>query len=293
MRLANLNGRATLVLDEGTIDVEKASGGRFSSETDTIVGELDYVRAWLDEAKPDVIDFATPEHVMRDPGLGPVINQPGQVFAVGLNYRTHAAEMGLALPTKPMVFTKFSSSLAGANANFPIVSAKTDWESELVVVIAKRGRHVPIDDALTYVAGYCVGQDLSDRELQMLGSPAQFSLAKSYENFSPFGPWLTTTDVITNPNILSISCEVNGVQYQNSNTSDMVFSVAQLVSYLSSIVEIRPGDIMYTGSPSGVGQGHKPPLFLVVGDVVDTTIEGLGSLHNVAVEPGFQESSRP
>lgn len=283
MKLANLHGRATLVVDQGTIDVEKASEGRFSADTGVLVGQLEQVRSWFDEQHPDVTESTTLERVMRDPGLGPVIAQPGQVFAIGLNYRTHAKEMALTLPTKPMVFTKFPSSVAGANASFSIVSAKTDWESELVVVFAKRGRHLALDEALTYVAGYCVGQDLSDRELQLLGSPAQFSLGKSYENFAPFGPWLTTIDEIPDPNKLAISCEVNGVRYQDSNTSDMVFSVAQLVSYLSSVVEIRPGDIMYTGSPHGVGQGQKPPRFLQAGDVLETTIEGLGSLRNVGV----------
>jgi 2-keto-4-pentenoate hydratase/2-oxohepta-3-ene-1,7-dioic acid hydratase in catechol pathway len=283
VKLANLHGRATLVVDQGTIDVEKASEGRFSADTGVLVGQLEQVRSWFDEQHPDVTESTTLERVMRDPGLGPVIAQPGQVFAIGLNYRTHAKEMALTLPTKPMVFTKFPSSVAGANASFSIVSAKTDWESELVVVFAKRGRHLALDEALTYVAGYCVGQDLSDRELQLLGSPAQFSLGKSYENFAPFGPWLTTIDEIPDPNKLAISCEVNGVRYQDSNTSDMVFSVAQLVSYLSSVVEIRPGDIMYTGSPHGVGQGQKPPRFLQAGDVLETTIEGLGSLRNVGV----------
>lgn len=283
MKLANLHGRATLVVDQGTIDVEKASEGRFSSDTGVLVGQLEQVRSWFDEQHPDVTESTTLERVMRDSGLGPVIAQPGQVFAIGLNYRTHAKEMALTLPTKPMVFTKFPSSVAGANASFSIVSAKTDWESELVVVFAKRGRHLALDESLTYVAGYCVGQDLSDRELQLLGSPAQFSLGKSYENFAPFGPWLTTIDEIPDPNKLAISCEVNGVRYQDSNTSDMVFSVAQLVSYLSSVVEIRPGDIMYTGSPHGVGQGQKPPRFLQAGDVLETTIEGLGSLRNVGV----------
>jgi 2-keto-4-pentenoate hydratase/2-oxohepta-3-ene-1,7-dioic acid hydratase in catechol pathway len=189
--------------------------------------------------------------------------------------------MGLTLPTKPMVFTKFSSSVAGANASFPIPSARTDWESELVVVIGKRGRNVKVENALEYVAGYCVGQDLSDRELQLLGSPAQFSLGKSYENFSPLGPWLTSRDEILDPNALEITCEVNGVLYQDSNTSDMVFSVNELVSYLSGICELRPGDVMFTGSPHGVGQGQHPPVFLQPGDVIVTAIEGLGSIRNV------------
>ena len=283
MKLANLRGRATLVVDEGIIDVEKASNGRFSSRTDTLVGDLEEVSAWFESAKPALSESISSAHVMRDPDLGPVISQPGQVFAIGLNYRTHALEMGLTLPTKPMVFTKFPSSVAGANATFPIVSPKTDWESELVVVFGKRGRHVTETDALRFVAGYCVGQDLSDRELQLLGSPAQFSLGKSYENFTPFGPWLTSADEVEDPNNLEISCEVNGERQQNSNTSDMVFSVAELISYLSSVVEVRPGDIMFTGSPHGVGQGQTPPRFLTAGDVLETTIEGLGALRNVAV----------
>ena len=283
MKLANLRGRATLVVDEGIIDVEKASNGRFSSRTDTLVGDLEELSAWFESAKPALSESISSAHVMRDPDLGPVISQPGQVFAIGLNYRTHALEMGLTLPTKPMVFTKFPSSVAGANATFPIVSPKTDWESELVVVFGKRGRHVTETDALRFVAGYCVGQDLSDRELQLLGSPAQFSLGKSYENFTPFGPWLTSADEVEDPNNLEISCEVNGERQQNSNTSDMVFSVAELISYLSSVVEVRPGDIMFTGSPHGVGQGQTPPRFLTAGDVLETTIEGLGALRNVAV----------
>jgi 2-keto-4-pentenoate hydratase/2-oxohepta-3-ene-1,7-dioic acid hydratase in catechol pathway len=283
MKLANLRGRATLVVDEGIIDVEKASNGRFSSRTDTLVGDLEELSAWFESAKPALSESISSAHVMRDPDLGPVISQPGQVFAIGLNYRTHALEMGLTLPTKPMVFTKFPSSVAGANATFPIVSPKTDWESELVVVFGKRGRHVTETDALRFVAGYCVGQDLSDRELQLLGSPAQFSLGKSYENFTPFGPWLTSADEVEDPNKLAIACEVNGERQQNSNTSDMVFSVAELISYLSSVVEIRPGDIMFTGSPHGVGQGQSPPRFLTAGDVLETTIEGLGALRNVAV----------
>jgi 2-keto-4-pentenoate hydratase/2-oxohepta-3-ene-1,7-dioic acid hydratase in catechol pathway len=211
MRLANLNGRATLVTDEGLIDVEKASQGRFTSNTDELVAQLEELASWVDETSPEVTDLTTPAVLARDPGLGPVISQPRQVFAIGLNDRTHAHEMGLSNPTKPVVFTKFSSSVAGADATFLIPSPMTDWEYELVVVIGKRGRNVDVDEALGYVAGYCVGQDLSDRALQMLGTPAQFSLGKSYENFAPIGPWLTTTDEITDPNALEITCSVNGM----------------------------------------------------------------------------------
>lgn len=282
MRLANLGGRATIVTEEGVIDVEKASSGLFSCDLDVLVGQLDEVNAWFSSTTPGVTDEVTPAELERDGALGPVVTRPGQIFAIGLNYRTHALEMGLALPVKPMVFTKFVSSIAGANDGFPVPSQRTDWESELVVVIGKRGRDVRVDEALSYVAGYCVGQDLSDRELQLLGSPAQFSLGKSYQNFAPIGPWLTTRDEIADANALGITCRVNDVLYQDSNTSDMVFTIPELVAYVSSVCEIRPGDIMFTGSPHGVGQGQHPPVFLKAGDVIDTSIEGLGSIRNVA-----------
>lgn len=282
MRLANLHGRATLVLDEGIIDVAEASKGQFSSSTDVIVGQLTDLDRWLRSEKPEIGDFTTPVHVALDPGLGPVVSRPSQVFAIGLNYRTHAKEMGLTLPSKPMVFTKFTSSLAGANASFEVASERTDYEAELVVVIGKQGRRISTDDALSHVAGYCVGQDLSDRELQLAGSPAQFSLGKSYEHYSPLGPWLTSADEVTNPNRLKISCSLNEVVMQDASTSDMVFSIAQLVSYLSSVVEVYPGDIIFTGSPDGVGQGRTPPVFLKSGDVLETTIEGLGTIRNAA-----------
>jgi len=282
MRLANLNGRATLVLDEGIIDVAEASKGQFSSSTDVIVGQLTDLDRWLRSEKPEIGDFTTPVHVALDPGLGPVVSRPSQVFAIGLNYRTHAKEMGFTLPSKPMVFTKFTSSLAGANASFEVASERTDYEAELVVVIGKQGRRISTDDALSHVAGYCVGQDLSDRELQLAGSPAQFSLGKSYEHYSPLGPWLTSADEVTNPNRLKISCSLNEVVMQDASTSDMVFSIAQLVSYLSSVVEVYPGDIIFTGSPDGVGQGRTPPVFLKSGDVLETTIEGLGTIRNSA-----------
>ena len=176
-----------------------------------------------------------------------------------------------------MVFTKFASALAGANADFPIPSARIDWEAELVVVFGKKGRRISVENALSHVAGYCVGNDLSDRVLQMRGSQAQFSLGKSYEN------WLTSADEVPSPDELAISCAVNGRQYQHCVTGDMVFSVAELVSYISGVCEIRPGDIMFTGSPPGVGQAHRPPIFLGIGDFVETSIEGLGSMRNVAV----------
>lgn len=172
MRLANLNGRATIVLDDGIVDVATASQGAFSTSIDKCLGQLDKLDAWCRTAKPvpeeiDVAEFA------RDPRLGPVVN-PQQVFAIGLNYRRHATESGLGVPTEPMVFTKFNSSVCGPNESLPIPGATTDYEAELVVVIGATVRDVSVDDALNVVAGYCVGQDFSERDVQFRSTPAQF-----------------------------------------------------------------------------------------------------------------------
>ena len=283
MRIANLDGRATLVTDVGVIDIEQASNGHFCASTDALMDQLGQLKQWFHESAPAITTSLSPSDVLRDGRLGPVVSQPSQIFAIGLNYRQHAHEMNMTPPASPMVFTKFSSALAGANAHFAVPSPRTDWEAELVVVIGSRARRVSSDDALDHVAGYCVGQDLSDRDLQMAGAAAQFSLGKSYENFAPIGPWLTTTDEVGSPDDLHITCDINGRRVQDSSTSDMIFTVAQLVAYVSSVCELRPGDVLFTGTPHGVGQGHHPPVFLQPGDVVATSIEKLGSLRNLAI----------
>ena len=285
MRLANFDGRATIVTDDGLVDVARASSGAFSASVDKCIGHLDTLRAWWSSANPAPTDPTTPDELFADQRLGPVVTAPQQVFAIGLNYRKHAEEMGLTMPERPMVFTKFVSALCGPNAEVPIPGPTTDFEAEMVVVIGARARNVAVRDALSIVAGYCMGQDYSERTLQMSGTPAQFSIGKSFRNFAPVGPWLTTADEIANPNDLRISSRVNDTTYQDSNTSDMVFTVPELVSYLSSVCELRPGDLMFTGSPHGVGQGHTPPVYLRPGDSIVTTIEGLGSIRNVAVPP--------
>jgi 2-keto-4-pentenoate hydratase/2-oxohepta-3-ene-1,7-dioic acid hydratase in catechol pathway len=284
MRIANFDGRACLVTDEGLCDIAHGSEGRFSSESDVLVGQLGELNDWLKDHTLAVTEDITPEQLLGDERLGPVVTRPSQVFAVGLNYREHARETGATLPTKPMIFTKFPSSVGSANSMFPVPSARLDWEAELVVVIGTAGRDIREDDALSHVGGYCVGNDLSDRELQQLGSPAQFSLGKSYQNFAPVGPWLTSADEIADPNALTISSSVNGDVMQNSNTADMVFNVKQLVSYISSVCELRPGDLIFTGTPQGVGQARTPPIFLGFGDVVEIEIEKLGSLRNMAID---------
>jgi 2,4-didehydro-3-deoxy-L-rhamnonate hydrolase len=283
MRIANLAGRAAFVTDEGILDVAKGSNGAFSSSLEKCIAQLDTLRVWFDGTQPAPSAHIKPDDFARDPRLGALVTSPPQIFAIGLNYRHHALEMNLTLPSEPMVFTKFASSLCGPNDELPVRGATTDFEAELVVVIGKRSRDLSVESALGAVAGYCVGQDFSERSLQMRGAQAQFSLGKSHRNFTPIGPWLTSADQIANPNNLAITCSVNGVEYQNSNTSDMVFTVPEIVSYLSTVVELRPGDLIFTGSPHGVGQGQKPPVFLKPGDHIVTAIEGLGRIANAAV----------
>ncbi len=284
MRLATRHGRAHLVTDQGFVDVSAASHGRFSHRVIDLLTQLDEVGTWWDEVHHEVAEELVADPAL-DAGLGPVVDQPSQIFAVGLNYHEHAREMGLPSPTTPMIFTKFVSSLAGTGSPIPRVSDSVDWESELVVVIGRGGRHLTPETALDAVAGYCVGQDVSDRELQMAASPPQFSLGKSWPNFTVTGPWITTRDEVGDPQNLGIRCDVSEVTFQNSTTRDMVFTVAEVVSYLSRVVELRPGDLIFTGSPEGVGQGQKPPRFLDEGDIVDTRIEKLGSIRNTVVAP--------
>lgn len=283
MRIANLAGRATIVTDDGIIDVAKSSNGAFSASVDKCVRQLDTLKVWFESARPAPSERITPDEFASDLRLGPVVTAPAQIFAVGLNYRHHANEMNLSVPSEPMVFTKFVSSLCGPNDELPVQGARTDFEAELVVVIGKTSRDLEVASALKAVAGYCVGQDYSERGLQMRGAQPQFSLGKSHRHFSPVGPWLTTTDEVSSPNDLGIRCLVNGEELQNSSTSDMVFSVAEIVSYLSTVVELRPGDLIFTGSPHGVGQGRTPPVFLKPGDRIVTEIERLGHITNAAI----------
>jgi 2-keto-4-pentenoate hydratase/2-oxohepta-3-ene-1,7-dioic acid hydratase in catechol pathway len=269
----------------GFVDIAEASNGALSSSVREVLGQLEDLRT-LNQALGGLIPTQDelPE-LAKDERLDVVVDEPRQVFAVGLNYRTHAHEMGLANPTAPMIFTKFPSCLAGQHAQVPRVSDTTDWEAEMVIVIGRGGRAISEADALSAVAGFCVGQDISDRGLQMAGNPAQFSLGKSWQNFGPVGPWITTTDEIASADDLAIQCSISDTLFQDSRTSDMVFSVSEVVSYLSQRVELFPGDLIFTGSPHGVGQGLKPPRFLAVGDTIATTIEGLGTLYCDVVDP--------
>jgi len=210
--------------------------------------------------------------------LGTPVSGARQFLAIGLNYRKHAEEAGMEIPKEPVVFTKAITSLSGPNDDIilPDGSEECDWEIELGFVIGTTARKVPVDQALEYVAGYCLANDVSERHWQIKRG-GQWTKGKSFDSFGPIGPWLVTTDEIPNPQALDMELKVNGETRQKSNTADMIFTVAEIVSHLSQFMTLLPGDVVITGTPSGVGLGMKPPQFLKKGDVVTLSIEHLGT----------------
>jgi 2-keto-4-pentenoate hydratase/2-oxohepta-3-ene-1,7-dioic acid hydratase in catechol pathway len=216
---------------------------------------------------------------LLDASLRNPVPRPHQVFAIGLNYRGHAEESGADLPTVPAVFTKFPTSLTGPFDDVAVVGETVDWEVELVAVIGRMADRVAEADAWTHIAGVTIGQDISDRHLQFAAG-GQFSLGKSRRGFGPVGPWIVTPDDLSRPDDLALGCSVNGQTMQDARTSDLVFNVPQLVAELSAILPLLPGDLIFTGTPSGVGIVRKPPQFLKPGDVLETWIEGVGTIRN-------------
>jgi 2-keto-4-pentenoate hydratase/2-oxohepta-3-ene-1,7-dioic acid hydratase in catechol pathway len=222
--------------------------------------------------------------VQADVRLGSCIARPSKIICIGLNYARHAAESGMAAPAEPVVFFKATSALCGPNdpVIIPRGSEKTDWEVELAVVIGKRVSYVSEDEALDYVAGYALHNDYSERAFQ-LERGGQWVKGKSHDSFAPLGPFLVTKDEISDPENLHLWLSLNGEKVQNSSTSDMIFGIKHLISYLSQFMTLLPGDVISTGTPEGVGLGMKPPRYLVPGDVVELGIEGLGTQKQVAV----------
>ena len=212
------------------------------------------------------------------PRIGACVGQVGKFICIGLNYADHAAESGMDLPEEPVIFFKATSAIIGPNdtVHIPRNSVKTDWEVELGVVIGKEAKYISEDEALDYVAGYCVVNDLSERDFQLHRS-GQWVKGKSADTFGPIGPWLVTRDEITNPQNLKMHLDVNHHRYQDGSTETMHFSVATVIAHLSQFMSLQPGDVISTGTPPGVGMGQKPETYLKSGDVMDLGIEGLGS----------------
>ena len=223
------------------------------------------------------IDPTTLPLLPGNPRLGPCVGNVPKFVAIGLNYRAHAAEAGMALPSEPIFFMKATSCICGPNDDviIPKGSQKTDWEVELGIVIGSITRYIAVHDAPKHIAGYCVVNDVSEREFQMERG-GQWTKGKSADTFGPIGPWVVTADEVSDPGKLSLWTEVNGRRVQNSNTADLIFGIEHIVSYISHFMTLLPGDIIATGTPSGVGAGMKPPQFLKPGDRVRLSVEGLG-----------------
>ena len=273
-RLANLDGRAVLIDGDGWHDLAAASAGAFSGDP------MEAVRRHA-ELHAITLDGRAPEGEVTAAVFGAPVPAPRSVFAIGLNYADHAGEADMDLPDNPLVFTKFPSCLVGPTADVVLNTGAADYEAELVVVIGKGGRDIAADDAWDHVMGLTVGQDISDRALQFAAKPPHFDLGKSRDTYGPCGPAIVSTDLIADPANLAITCDVNGERRQTGNTGQLIFDVPTLIAYISSILTLEVGDLIFTGTPEGVGamQGK----FLAAGDVVETTIEGLGSLRNVCV----------
>ena len=227
-------------------------------------------------AKIAAIDPATLPELAVD-RIGPCVGQVGKFICIGLNYSDHAAESGLDVPKEPVIFMKATSAVCGPNDTvlIPRKSVKTDWEVELGVVIGKGGVYIDEADALDHVAGYCVINDVSEREFQIERS-GTWDKGKGCDTFGPIGPWLVTSDEVSDPQNLKLWLEVDGHRYQDGTTSTMVFGVQHIVSYISQFMSLQPGDVISTGTPPGVGMGQKPPRYLKGGEVIELGIEGLG-----------------
>lgn len=230
------------------------------------------------------IDPATLPLVEGSPRLGVPIGMVPKFLGIGLNYRDHAEETGMPIPEAPIVFAKASSCVSGPRD--PVLAPKDfqrmDFEVELAVVIGSRAKTVGVDDALDYVAGYCIGNDISERGVQK-GGPGEWFKAKSHDSFGPLGPWLVTTDEIPDPQSLGLTLDLNGERMQTGNSSTMIFGVAELVSYISKYMTLVPGDVITTGTPPGVGMARKPRVFLKPGDEMVLTVDGLGEQHLTVV----------
>lgn len=233
-------------------------------------------------AKIAALDLSSLPLVEGNPRIGACVGNVGKFICIGLNYSDHAAEAGMQVPEEPVTFFKATSAICGPNDNIeiPRTSVKTDWEVELGVVIGKHTKYVSEEDALDHVAGYCVVNDLSERDFQIHRS-GQWVKGKSADTFGPIGPWLVTRDEVADPQDLNMYLEVNGHRYQNGSTKTMVFGVAKVISHLSQFMSLQPGDVISTGTPPGVGMGQKPETYLKAGDKMVLGIEGLGVQNQV------------
>jgi 2,4-diketo-3-deoxy-L-fuconate hydrolase len=277
MQLANVSGRLSLVDGRGFVDVETLTQGAFTSHPQAVYDRWEEFTSWV---RGNVSALEAADRVGYDEeDLGPPVPAPRQVFAIGLNYREHAAEAGMALPEgDPLVFTKFPSSIEGPNAVVELPSESVDFEAELVVVIGRCAHRVARADGWFHVAGLTLGQDLSERLVQFRGPTPQFSLGKSYPGFSPIGPAVVTPEEFSDRDNIGLGCVLNGQQMQKGRTDDLVFTIPHLIGSLSAIVPLLPGDLIFTGTPPGIGWARDPKVLLHPGDRLTTYADVIGEL---------------
>ena len=272
MRIVNAAGRACLVAGDGLVDVESASGGTLPPDPQVLYEHWEDFRTWASGYT------GGPTLAYRAEELGPLAPRPRQVFGIGLNYRDHAAESKMDIPETPVVFTKFPASITGPSAVVSLPPGSVDFETELVVVLSQDAYRVPASRAWGHVAGVTLGQDLSERELQLKPPAPQFNLGKSFPGFAPIGPELVTADEFADRDDIGLGCRLNGEQMQKSRTSEMIFPVAEIIAYLSSILTLYAGDVIFTGTPAGIGMARDPARFLRPGDELVTFAEEIGSM---------------
>lgn len=276
MKLANLVGRAVLVQSAaGAIDIAGASNGRFGPDPQSLFDDWEAFAEWASALEQADAAASVPFDVTE---LGAPVPRPRQVFAIGLNYAEHAAEAGYPPDSMPVTFTKFPSSIVGPDTVVELPEGNVDWEVELVVVIGTSAHKVDRESAWDHVAGLTIGQDISERITQLQGSAPQFSLGKSFPGFGPTGPWLVTPDEFADKDDLAISCSLSGEGMQSSRTSMMLYDVPELLVRLSAVCPLLPGDIIFSGTPSGIGNRRTPQRFIGPDDVLVSEIEGIGTL---------------
>jgi 2,4-diketo-3-deoxy-L-fuconate hydrolase len=277
MHFGNIGGRAAIVRGDDAYDLGLASSGTLPSDPMEALAVWSAVTAWAASAEPveaGLIAGATT--------WGPPVPRPRQSIGIAVNYRTHAEETDNSALDVPQAFTKFPSCITGPTSDVVIPSGDIDWEVEIVVVIGREGTDISSDDAWDHVAGITCGQDISNRTLQRIGL-RQMSLAKSHRTFGSTGPTIVTVDELRDRDDIRLSCTVNGFERQSGSSRDMIFSIPELISYLSTILTLYPGDLIFTGTPSGVGARLTPPQYLHAGDVIITWVEGVGEMVNNCV----------
>jgi 2-keto-4-pentenoate hydratase/2-oxohepta-3-ene-1,7-dioic acid hydratase in catechol pathway len=284
VRIANLAGRLIVDNGSGFVDAHDASDRRFAADPQAVYGRWGEFFDWAAGAS-----LGAGVEIELD-RLGPPVPRPRQVFAVALNYAEHAAEGGFSKPDRPLIFTKFPSCLAGPVVDVALATPFVDWEVELVAVIGHRAERIAAAEAWDHVAGLMIGQDLSARDVQQAGPAPQYSLGKSFPAFGPTGPWVVTTDAPGLTGELELECRRNGERVQHDLTSSMIFSVSELIAYISAVCPLLPGDLLFTGTPSGVGSRRDPPIYLQAGDELVSRITGIGEIRQTFRDAG---PSRP